>query len=90
MSATHPAPAAHARKENIGEFRNELSLLLRLQHEVSEALLLRGQRRKYSSSNPKIWLAHVRALFGAFKTKGDASEIICIHHLFFLLRERFS
>src|SRR5258708_39093630 len=62
MSHSHPSPSIGDGNENLGPLFHESRLLLRLQHQVSVALLFRGERRKNPACNPEVGLTHVRAL----------------------------
>src|SRR5260221_14299839 len=62
MSHSHPSPSIGDGNENLGQLFHESRLLLRLQHQVSVALLFRGERRKNPACNPEVGLTYVRAL----------------------------
>src|SRR5581483_1911321 len=61
------APATVDRQEDVGHLADEVSLLLRGEHQVSVSLLLRGESGEDSASNAEIGGAHMRAFFRAFE-----------------------
>jgi hypothetical protein len=79
MRHPHSSPSARDGNENLGQFVDERRLLLRREHQVAVALLLRSERRKNSAAHPEVRVTHVGTFFGTFKAKGDPSEIVCLH-----------
>jgi len=78
MGHSHTSPTTRNGDENFGQFLHERRLLLRREHQVSVALVCRGERRKNSAAHPEVRFANVRILFGAMEAKGNPLRVVCI------------
>ena len=65
VRGAHPPPSAAYGNKHIGLFRHKVRLLLRREHKVSEALILRCERSEYSAAHTEIGRSHVGAFFSA-------------------------
>src|SRR5262245_137591 len=75
MRSAHSAPATRHRQEHIWRVGHKLCLDLGCQHQVSEPVLDRRQRREDVSADPEVHRAHVGAFFSAVEAQSDASKI---------------
>ena len=76
---SHSSPAAGNWQENIWSAKNERLLQLGCQHQIAKFQFLHGERRKDSTADAEIGLAHVRTLFGSFETQRNLAKIIDVH-----------
>jgi len=83
MGVTHSSESARNRQKDFGRILDKRGLLFRSEHQIAVALLLRGERREYSATDPEIGRAHVRAFLGAFQAQGNPSKVCDFHRLEF-------
>src|SRR6185503_16496876 len=62
-----------------GLLLDEVRLLLRREHEIPVALLLRGERSEYPAAHTEVGRPHVRALFGTFQAESNPAKIRWSH-----------
>src|SRR5271157_1259042 len=81
MRHSHSSPSTSDGNEDLGQFLDERSLLLRRELQVPVALVRRCERRKNFAADPEVRAAHVRTLFRPLEAQGDPSEIVCVHRV---------
>ena len=79
VGRAHSSPAAGDREKNLREFLDKRRLLIGCEHQVPVPLLGRRERRKDSAAYAEVGIPHMRAFFGAVKSKSNPSEVLNVH-----------
>src|SRR3954451_13780386 len=72
----HSAPTAGDGEEHFRSLGDKRLLQLGGQHQVPEPEMLMGKSRKDAAADAEVGVAHVGALLGADKAKGEVSKIV--------------
>src|SRR6185437_2562202 len=84
MCRSHSSPTACNWHKHFRLLFHKRRLLLRCQHQIAVALILRGKGGEDFSANTEIGSAHMRPFFCAFKAQCNAAKV-CGFHVFELM-----
>jgi len=76
---SHSSPSAVNGQEDVRQFADKVGLLLRGEHQVAVAFVLRCEGGEDAASHAEVGGSHVRAFFCALEAQSNAAEVGSIH-----------